>query len=359
MFPVSVAGGAGPFFSGGIESIAVAGPYNIKGHGETPARRKIFVCHPEGPQEESPCAKKILASPARRAYRRPVTDADLQALLGFYSKGRSKGDFDAGIKMAIRGMLLSPWFLFRAEYEPPDALPEMPYQVPDVEMASRLSFFLWSSAPDDQLIELAEHEKLKDPQVLEQQVRRMLADFRSRALVENFATEWLYLRNLRKKTPDPIIFPDFDSSLRHALQHELELFLGSNLREDRSVVELLDANYTFLNERLARHYGIPGVFGNQFRRVALQDEARRGLLGKGGLLMVTSYNTRTSPTLRGKWLLENILGTPPPPPPPNVPSLKDDNNAKAMTMRQRMEQHRANPVCASCHSRMDPLGFAL
>ena len=343
----------------GVASITVGGPYDAKGPGETLSRQRIFVCRPASGKDEPSCAKKILSTLAHRAYRRPVTDGDLQPLLGLYNAGRGKGDFDAGIRMALRGMLVSMGFLFRTERDPENLGPDTVYRISDLELASRLSFFLWSSIPDDQLRGMAESGKLKDPVVLEQQVRRMLADSRSKALIANFAGQWLYLRNVAKKVPDPNVFPDFDENLREALQQETELFFESIVREDHSVLDLLNADYTFLNERLARHYGIPGVYGNHFRRVKLDNEERRGLLGKGSLLMVTSYNTRTSPVLRGKWVLENILGTPPPPPPPNVPSLKDDKNTKAMTMRQRMEQHRANPACAVCHKVMDPIGFAL
>jgi hypothetical protein len=280
-------------------------------------------------------------------------------LLALYREGKSRGGFEAGIGLALRGILISTGFLFRAEQAPANVAPDRAYRISDLELASRLSFFLWSSAPDDELLALAERGRLQDPAVLEQQVRRMLADSRSNTLVDNFAGQWLYLRNMRTASPDPDAFPEFDENLREALQQETELFFQSMLREDRSVVALLDANYTFLNERLARHYGIPNVYGNEFRRVTLQDEQRRGLMGKGSILTVTSYPTRTSPTLRGKWLLENILGTPPPPPPPNVPSLAENKDTQSLTMRQRMEQHRANPACAVCHSRMDPLGFSL
>ncbi|MBI3894423.1 MAG: DUF1592 domain-containing protein [Acidobacteria bacterium] len=350
--------GAG-FFRQGVASVTIGGPYGATAPGELPSRARIFVCLPTGSWDEDPCAKKILSTLARRAYRRPVTDADVQPLLGLYKVGRSKGGFEAGIMLALREMLVSPGFLFRVEHDPPNVAPDTAYRISDLELASRLSFFLWSSIPDDELLELAERGKLKYPAVLEQQVRRMLRDSRSKALVSNFGGQWLYLRNMRMKVPDAAVFRDFDENLRQALQQETELFFESNMREDRSVLDLLNADYTFLNERLARHYGIPNIYGSRFRRVTLTDENRKGLLGQGSILAVTSYNTRTAPTLRGKWLLENILGAPPPPPPPNVPSLKDDKDAKALTMRQRMEQHRANPACASCHKVMDPLGFAL
>jgi hypothetical protein len=265
--------------------------------------------------------------------------------------------------MALQRMLVSPEFLFRIERDPvPQSgmAPDTAYRISDLELASRLSFFLWSSIPDDELLGLAERGRLKDPAVLEQQVQRMLADSRSKALVSNFAGQWLYLRNVRAVFPDPQAFPDFDENLREAFQRETELFFESTLREDRSVLDLLDANYTFLNERLARHYGVPNIRGSHFRRVPLSDEQRRGLLGHGSILTVTSYANRTSPVLRGKWVLDNILGTPPPPPPPNVPDLEDRaEDGRLLSVRQRMEQHRANPACASCHRQMDPLGFAL
>jgi hypothetical protein len=297
---------------------------------------------------------------ARRAYRRPVADADTEVLLRFYRDGRSKGGFEAGIGMALRRILVSPEFLFRVERDPASAPPNTAYRISDLELASRLSFFLWSSIPDDELLDLAERGRLKDPAVLEQQVRRMLADARSKALVTNFAGQWLYLRNIQKVVPDPEAFPEFDENLRQAMKTESEMFFESLLREDRPVTDMLSADYTYLNERLARHYGIPNVYGSQFRRVSLDDETRSGLLGKGSILTVTSYTTRTSPTFRGKWLLENILGTPPPPPPANVPSLKDrDEGGRILSVREQMEQHRSDPACSGCHARMDPLGFAL
>ena len=342
----------------GVGSVMIAGPYDPEGPGDTPSRRKIFVCRPADSGDAEPCAKKILSTLARRAYRRPVTDEDVQPLLSLYKAGQSKGGFEAGIRMALQGMLVSPGFLFRVERDPANVAPGNAYGISDLELASRSSFFLWSSIPDEELLDWAERGKLKDPAVLEEQVRRMLGDSRSEALVSNFAGQWLYLRNMDSVYPDPDVFPEFDDNLREAFQRETELFFESIVREDRSVLDLLDANYTFLNERLARHYQIPNIHGSTFRRVTLSDENRRGLLGHGSILTVTSYATRTAPTIRGKWLLENILGTPPPPP-ANVPSLKEDNDAKALTMRERMEQHRKNPVCASCHRLMDPLGFAL
>jgi hypothetical protein len=344
-----------------VARVTVAGPYNSTGAADTPSRRKIFVCHPTAAADELPCAKKILSGLARRAYRRPVTDADVQALVGLYQKARQEGDFEAGITRALQGMLVYPEFLFRIETDPPNFAAGTPYKISDLELASRLSFFLWSSIPDGTLLDVAARGQLKDPAVLEQQVRRMLADSRSKSLVKNFAGQWLYLRNMRTVGPDPMAFPEFDENLREGFARETEMFLEDNLRQDRSVINLLDANYTFLNERLARFYGIPNIYGNDFRRVTLTNDERKGLLGQGAILTVTSYANRTSPTIRGKWLLENFLGTPPPPPPPNVPSLKEQNaqSGAILTMRQRMEAHRANPACAVCHTRMDPLGFAL
>jgi hypothetical protein len=286
----------------------------------------------------------------------------VQALLNLYNIGRKEGGFEAGIGMALQRILVSPEFLFRIEHNPASVAPGSAYRISDLELASRLSFFLWSSIPDNQLLNLAAAGKLKEPAILEQQVRRMLADSRSNALVKNFFGQWLYLRNMPGVHPDQEAFPEFDENLREAFEQETQLFLESNLREDRSVQDLLNADYTFVNERLAKFYGIPNIYGSHFRRVSLQGhEERRGLLGQGSILTVTSYANRTSPTIRGKWLLTNVLGTPPPPPPPNVPSLKEDNtaNGKVLTMRERMEQHRSNAACAVCHAQMDPLGFAL
>jgi uncharacterized protein DUF1592/uncharacterized protein DUF1588/uncharacterized protein DUF1587/uncharacterized protein DUF1595/uncharacterized protein DUF1585/cytochrome c len=345
-----------------IDNVVITGPYGVTGVADTPARQKIFVCRPARIADQEPCARKILSTLARRAYRRPVTDKDLGTLLRVYEAGRSEGGFEAGIQTALERILAGPEFLFRIERDPAGVPPDTAYRVSDVELASRLSFFLWSSIPDDQLLNLAESGKLKDSAIFEQQVRRMLGDPRSRSLVTNFASEWLYLRNLGSKTPDPKLFPEFDDNLRQAFQQETELFLDSTLREDQSVLRLLDANYTFLNERLARHYGIPDIYGSHFRRVTLGAEfdARRGLLGQGSLLTVTSYANRTSLVLRGKWLLDNILGAPPPPPPPNVPGLEETgSDGKPLPLRQLMERHRQNPVCASCHASIDPLGFVL
>ena len=345
-----------------VSNVSISGPFNTKGSGETPSRRNIFVCRPTGSEEEGLCAKKILSTLARRAYRRPVTDEDIQPLLSLYEVGRSKGGFEAGIELALRGILVSTEFLFRIERDPANVAPNTAYPISDLELASRLSFFLWSSIPDDELLDLAENGKLKDSAVLEQQVRRMLADFRSKALVENFAGQWLYLRNVPMVNPNRDLFPQFDENLQRAFRRETELFFGSMLREDRSVLGLLSADYTFLNERLARHYGVPDVYGNRFRRVTLSDEGRRGLLGQGSILSVTSYPNRTSTVLRGKWVLDNLLGTPPPEPPTDIeiPALQEkDQEGKAFTMRQAMEQHASNPACAGCHRLMDPIGFAL
>jgi mono/diheme cytochrome c family protein len=342
-----------------LDKINITGPFDATGPGNTPSRQRIFICRPEAGKDEIPCARKILSSLARRAYRRPVKEGDMEDILTFYQRGRNKGTFDQGIEMAIRRIISGPEFVFRMEADPANVAPDTPYRISDLELASRLSFFLWSTIPDDQLYTLASQGKLKDPAVLEQQVRRMLADPKASALTENFADQWLQLRNLRGVVPDPDVFPDFDDNLRQSLVHETELLFSSIMKEDRSVTDLLTANYTFLNERLARHYGIPGIYGDRYRRVTLPDGARRGLLGQGSILTLTSVAVRTSPVARGKWILTNILGTPPPPPPPNVPALKDDKAAKALSMRDRMTAHRANPFCATCHKVMDPIGFTL
>jgi mono/diheme cytochrome c family protein len=344
-----------------LGSLEIDGPYAIGQPGDTPSRRKIFVCQPLRDADADTCAKKILSALARRAYRRPATDADLRTLTDFYRAGRKQGNFDAGIQMAIERLLADPEFLFRVERAPSGLAAGASYRISDLELASRLSFFLWSSIPDDELIDAAAQGKLKEPAVLERQVRRMLADQRSRAMVDNFVGQWLLVRDISSAYPDPATFPEFDDNLREAFEQETDLFVESQLRENRSIVDLLSADYTFLNERLARHYGIANVYGTRFRRVTLADTAHRGgLLGQGSLLTVTSYANRTSPVLRGKWLLANILGTPVPPPPADVPSLKDTGeNGQPASVRERLEQHRRNPVCSSCHSQMDPLGFAL
>ena len=343
-----------------IFSVSIIGPYDAKGPGDTPSRRRIFVSHPAGRADEDRSARQILTSLMRRAYRRPVTDADLEGPFALYQKARSTEDFDAGIELALSAVLVSPHFLFRVEQDPARIPPNTPYRISDVELASRLSFFLWSSIPDDQLLNVAVAGKLHEPLVLEREVRRMLADKRSESLVNNFADQWLRLRNLESITPDMRLFPDFDDNLRQAFRKETELFFGSVLREDRSVLDLLSANYTFLNERLAKHYGIPNVYGTRFRRVALdQDSWRGGLLRQGSILTVTSYATRTSPVLRGKFVLDTLLGVPPPPPLPDVPALKDNTVNGNLSVRERLAEHRTNATCAPCHNMMDPLGLSL
>jgi hypothetical protein len=340
-----------------IESFSITGPFNASGPGDTPSRRRIFTCRPATKAQESPCADTIVTTLARRAFRRPVTRQEVDRLLAFY---QSAGSFDHGIELALRAILASPKFAFRVESDPPQSAPGATYRVSDLELASRLSFFLWSSIPDDELVGLATKGRLKDPAVLEQQVRRMLADPRAEALVSNFAGQWLYLRNLRSFEPDKNEFPDFDDNLRQGLQRETELLFDSIMREDRSVLDLMTADYTFVNERVAKHYGIPHIYGSQFRRIPVVDDARKGLLGQGSILMVTSHADRTSPVVRGKWILDNLLGTPPKPPPAEVPPLKENQaDAEPHSLRERMEEHRSNPSCASCHKVMDPLGFAL
>jgi len=343
-----------------IYSISIVGPYGVQSPGDTPSRRKIFVSHPTGPQQEDTAATQILSALLKRAYRRPVTERDLRGPMALYQKGRVEGGFEAGIEMAVAGVLVSPNFLFRVEPDPPGIAADTPYRLSDLELASRLSFFLWSSIPDEQLLDVAIAGKLHEPVVLERQVRRMLADSRSRALVDNFAAQWLHLRNLAGITPDMRLFPDFDDNLRQAFQQETELFVDSILREDRSVLDLLRANYTFVNERLAKHYRIPHVYGSQFRRIALdKDSERGGLLRQGSILTVTSYATRTSPVVRGKWILDNLLGVPPPPPLPDVPTLKDNTVDGNLTVRKRLAEHRTNAACAACHNLMDPIGLSL
>jgi mono/diheme cytochrome c family protein len=343
-----------------LSTVTVAGPFNPAGPGDTASRRRIFECRPAAATQEARCAKKILSTLAHRAYRRPVATDELQDLLAFYQEGRAAGSFEAGIELALNRLLVSPSFLFRIELDPREAAAGTPYRISDLDLASRLSFFLWSSIPDDRLLDLAERGKLRDPVVLEKEVRRMLADPKSAALITNFAGQWLYLRNVGAVLPDRRLFPDFDENLRRAFKRETELFFESIVREDHSVLDLLTADYTFLNERLARHYGIPDIYGDHFRRVALADANRRGLLGQGSILTVRSYPNRTSPVLRGVWILENILGTPPPPPPPNVPDLKDkDATGHVLSMRERMALHRENPACGVRHARMDPLGLSM
>jgi len=349
------------FRASGIGSFEIDGPHNPQGPGDTPSRRRIFSCRPTDarPSEETRCAQQILSGLARRAYRRPVNDRDVRTLLTFYESGRSDG-FEGGIRAALERVLIDPEFLFRIERDPAGQTAGGAYRLSDLELASRLSFFLWSSIPDEELLAVAERGQLDEPAVLERQVRRMLTDPRSAALVSNFVSQWLHLRNLRVAAPDGAQFPEFDDNLRAAFQRETELLFDDQIRNDRSVVDLLTANYTFVNERLARHYKIPNVYGTQFRRVSLENTPRAGLLGQGSVLTVTSYANRTSPVLRGKWLLENVLGTPPPAPPADVPGFPEKAEGDPpRSVRARMEMHRQNAVCATCHSRIDPLGFAL
>jgi hypothetical protein len=345
---------------GGVSTLVVTGPFNATGAGDTPSRSRIFVCHPANASEEDPCARKILTTLARRAFRRPLADdSEVEALMTFYQKGRKDGDFEVGIQQALARILVAPRFIFRTEDEPANVKSGTAYRVNDFALASRLSFFLWSSMPDDVLLQLANDGKLKDPAVLDVQVRRMLKDPKSDALVKNYAGQWLYLRDLAGLQPDT---KEFDANLRQAMIKETEMLFDSVVREDRSLLTLLDADYTFVNERLARHYGIPNIRGDYFRRISLDaNSPRRGLLGQGSILTVTSIANRTSPVLRGKWVLQNILGTPPPVPPPNVEiNLDPDPKAtKASSLRERLEAHRVQPVCASCHKIMDPIGFSL
>lgn len=344
-----------------VEYISVGGPYNVTGPGDTESRKRIFICRPKTGQAEDVCARQILSTLAHRAYRRPVTPTDIDPLIKLFAAGRADGgNFDSGIEMGLSGILVSPEFLFRAEKAPvANAKPGSIYHLADLDLASRLSFFIWSSIPDDELLGLAEKGKLHDPAVLGAQVRRMLADPKSKALVENFAGQWLRLRNVEDWKPDPDKFKEVDATLRATFERETELFFENIVIEDRSVLEFIDADYTFLNERLAKYYGIQGVKGSYFRRVALKSPERGGILTQASVLMVTSYPTRTSPVLRGKWILESILNAPPPPPPPNVPPLDDAAATSAKSLRETFEKHRANPACASCHSRLDPLGFSL
>ena len=343
-----------------VASVTIAGPFTATGVSETPSRQRIFACSPASRQAEAGCARQILTQLSRRAYRRPATEAQLKELLDFYNDGRANGTFESGIELALRRLLVSPEFLYRIETDPAGAAPGAVYALGDYELASRLSFFLWSSIPDDALLDAAARGALKNEQELARQVRRMIADPRSDALAKNFAGQWLYLRTIEGSLPNVYLFPNFGENLRQDFRRETELFFDSLVRENRGLLELLTADYTFVNERLARHYGIPHVYGSQFRRVAVADENRRGLLGHGSILTVTSLADRTTVVGRGKWILENLLGAPPPAPPPDVPPLVESKSGgKVLTLRERMQQHRANPVCASCHARMDPLGFAL
>ncbi len=350
-----------PRLSPAVYQVSITGPFEPSGKGETPSRRRIYSSsQPQSSDDDETCAKQILSTLMRRAWRRPVVDADLERILPFYRDARSDADFDAGIEAALSAILISREFLFRVEQDPPEIVPHTPYRISDLELASRLSFFLWSSLPDDELLDVAERGELRRPAVLEQQTRRMLADPRSQSLVSNFAGQWLYLRNLDSITPDGRLFPDFDDNLRQALRRETEFLFDEIKSEDRGVLELLKSDHAWLNERLAKHYGIPHVYGTRFRRVALEpDSPRGGLLGQGSLLTVTSYATRTSPVIRGKWILENLLGTPPPPPPTNVPALEDNTVSSALLVRERLALHRENAACASCHDVMDPVGFSL
>ena len=344
-----------------LYSISIAGPYAASGAGDTESRRRILVCRPATPGQEEGCARQILGSLLRKAYRRPVTPADLTAPMSFYREARVKESFEGGIEMALRALLTSPNFLFRIERDPPGTRPGMAYRLSDIDLASRLSFFLWSSIPDEPLLNAATAGELRKPSGLQRQALRMLRDRRASALVSSFAAQWLYLRNLDAVTPDPRLYPDFDENLRQAMRQETEMLMESVMREDRSVLDLLRADYTFLNERLAKHYAIPHITGNHFRRVQLdKSSVRGGLLSQGSILTVTSYATRTSPVIRGKWVLTNILGAPPSPPPADVPPLKEKGTqGKALSIRQQMAAHRDNPACSSCHTLMDPVGFAL
>ena len=345
--------------AGGVQNVTITGPFNPTGTGDTPSRRRLFVCKPATAAEETSCARTILATTARRAYRGAITDGDIATLMTFFAEGRKGGDFETGIQAALARVLVSPKFVFRAVEEPASLAAGQIYRISDLELASRLSFFLWSSIPDDELLELASKGRLRDAATLQRQVRRMLADPKSEALITNFAGQWLYLRELASFQTEA---PGFTDNLRQAFRRETEMLFGAIVREDRSIVELLDADYTFVDERLAQHYGINGVRGSHFRRVALPaDSPRRGLLGHGSVLSVTSIATRTSPVMRGKWILENLLGAPPPEPPPGVETNLGEGEevAKVTTLRKRLELHRASPVCASCHNIMDPMGFAL
>ena len=347
----------------GIEGVAISGPFGAQSGGAAPALSgtSLSICSPVRAAAEEPCARRILTKLIASAYRRPATAADVDALMAFYLAGRRDGNFRTGLQFAVERVLADPRFLFRIERDPVGWSPNTAYRLSSLELASRLSFFLWSSIPDEHLLDVARRGELTTPSVLERETRRMLADPRAHALIDNFAGQWLLLRNVQSIKPDPDLFPDFDEELRVAFAQEAQLFLGSQLHEDRSVTDLLAANYTFVNERLARHYGIPNVYGSRFRRVTLpKDDPRAGLLGQGAVLLVTSYPNRTSPVLRGKWVLDSMLGTPPPQPPPNVPALKDrGENGRPASVRQRLEEHRKDPACATCHTPMDPLGFAL
>jgi hypothetical protein len=358
---------AGFLFYPHVGQVQVEGPYNSAGAADTASRQKIFVCQPTSVRDEGACARTIISTLTKHAFRRPPTPADLESLTEFYIQGRKgSGSFDQGIEAALQRILADPEFIYRGEREPAAVAVGKPYRISDLELASRLSFFLWSSVPDDELIDLAAQGKLKDPAVLDKQIRRMLADSKAEALVSNFTGQWLSVRSLKTSEPVADLFPDYDDNLRNAFQRETELFFGSIVHEDRSVLDLLTADYTFVNERLAKHYGIPNIYGPQFRRVTLGPDMdmRRGLLGKGALLTVTSNAARTSPVTRGKWFLQTFLGVSPPDPPPNVPAIKEKpadttGNLKTPTMRQTMEAHHSNPTCNTCHEIFEPIGLAL
>ena len=345
----------------GIDTVFISGPFNGRVPESTPMRDRIFVCRPDGATTaaEEACAREIIGTLARRAYRRPVAATDVDPLMVVYREGRADRDFEAGVERALEALLAMPNFLFRLERQPVDTSPGGIYELTDLELASRLSFFLWKSIPDDELIDVAAAGELKDPDTLRAQVRRMLADPRATRFMDDFVGQWLQVRNIHSQDPDGALFAGFNDSLRNAMVQETELFFRSQVREDQPIPELLVADYTFLNEDLARHYGIDDIYGSRFRRVTWEDDRRHGLLGHASLLTVTSYANRTSVVLRGLWVLENLLGAPPPPPPPNVPPLAENDRANPTSLRERMEQHRASPVCASCHRRMDPLGFAM
>lgn len=343
-----------------VYEITILGPFGVSKPGESLSRQRIFTARPESESQEEACAQQILQELLRNAYRRPVEPDDLTSPMKFFQEGRAKGGFELGIERALSSILLNPHFLFRIETEPVDAKPGMVYSVSDIALASRSSFFLWNSIPDEELLQLAERHQLHNPVVLDEQIRRMLADPRSESLVKHFAGQWLHLQNLDAATPDMRLFPDFDDNLRQAMRTETNLFFASLLKEDCSVLDLLSADYTFLNERLAKHYGIPNVYGSRFRRVSLSPESHRGgLLRQGSILTVTSYATRTSPVLRGKWILENLLGSPPAAPPPNIPNLSDNTVLATLSVRERLAAHRADAACASCHNVIDPVGFSL
>jgi Protein of unknown function (DUF1592)/Protein of unknown function (DUF1588)/Protein of unknown function (DUF1587)/Protein of unknown function (DUF1585)/Protein of unknown function (DUF1595)/Planctomycete cytochrome C len=343
-----------------LHDLRIDGPYQIAGESDTPSRARIFICRPETSEDAIPCARKILGKLVRQAYRRPETENDLEKLLSYYQTRANRGGFESGIGGALQAILANPEFIFRFEREPANAKPGGDYRISGPELASRLSYFLWSSAPEDELLTVASQGRLKDPAVLEREVRRMLKDSRCFSLSSNFASQWLHLQNLKDVLPDPLLFPNFDRNLAESMLRETELLFDSIIREDHSILDLLNADYTFVDERLAKHYGIPNVMGSRFRRIAVTDENRRGLLGQASILTLTSTANRTSPVQRGRWVMEVLLGTPPPAPPPNVPALKEaSESATVQSVRQRLEEHRANPACAGCHKLMDPIGFSL